>query len=119
MSLQLGVSPPHIKKLITEKEFIDYFKLQWLDYFNKEVLNLKGIYIKFRTNNSLENYNRQLKRRCIRKYNINLINYVDLLISEVMCHEEYIISETKKPLQKLSKNKLENKDVILKIILII
>ena len=92
-------------------EFIDYFKLQWLQYFNKEILNLKGIYIKFRSNNCLENFNRQLKRRSIRKYNLNLVNYVDLLISEVMDHEEYIISETKKLLQKLSQNKLNNNDV--------
>ena len=95
-------------------EFVDYFKLQWLDYFDKEILNLKGIYIKFRSNNCLENFNRQLKRRSIRKYNLNLVNYVDLLISEVMDHEEYIIAETKKPLQKLSQNKLDNIELNLK-----
>ena len=96
-------------------EFIDYFKLQCLDCFNKEILNLKGIYIKFRSNNCLENFNRQLKRRSIRKHNLNLVNYVDLLISEAMGHEEYIITETKKPLQKLSKNKLENIDLNLEV----
>ena len=43
-----------------------------------------------------------------------MVNYVDLLINEVMDHEEYIITETKKPLQKISKNKLLNIDVNLK-----
>ena len=87
-------------------EFIDYFKFQWLDYFNKDILNLNGIYIKFRSNNCLENFNRQLKRYSLRKRQLNLVNYVDILINQSVEHEEYIITEMKKPLLKGSYQKL-------------
>ena len=89
-------------------EFIDYFKFQWLGYFNKNILFLKGINIKYRSNNCLENFNRQLKRCSNRKKNLNLVNYVDILINESIEHEDYIISETKKPLPILSKTKLKD-----------
>ena len=87
-------------------EFIDYFKFQWLEYFNKDILNLNGIYIKFRSNNCLENFNRQLKRYSLSKRQLNLVNYVDILINESIDHEEYIITEMKKPLKKESNHKL-------------
>ena len=92
-------------------EFIDYFKFQWLDYFNKDILNLNGIYIKFRSNNCLENFNRQLKRYSLRKRQLNLVNYVDILINESIEHEEYIITEMKKPLQKVTNKKLNPKTI--------
>ena len=87
-------------------EFIDYFKFQWLEYFNKDILNLNGIYIKFRSKNCLENFNRQLKRYSLSKRQLNLVNYVDILINVSIDHEEYIITEMKKPLKKESNHKL-------------
>ena len=40
------------------------------------------------------------------KNKLDLINYVDLLIGEALEHEEFIISEIKKPLPNISKQKL-------------
>ena len=87
------------------EEFINYFENQWLKYFEKDILNLNKLNIKFRSNNCLENFNRQLKKYSGEKKHLNLVTYVDLLMKEVMRHEDYIIAETKKPLKKISKNK--------------
>ena len=84
-------------------EFVTYFEGQWLDYFNKGVLDLNHINIKYRSNNCLENFNKQLKRINLKKKDIILITYVDNLIDEVIDHENYIVEETKKPLKKISK----------------
>ena len=93
------------KEIILE-DFNTYFKGQWLDYFTKGVLVLNHINIKYRSNNCLENFNKQLKRNFLKKKDINLINYVDIIIEEVIKHEEYIIEETKRPLNKMSKKSL-------------
>ena len=67
---------------------------------------MNSLNLKFRSNNCLENFNRNLKRYSGGKNKLNLITYVDILINEVIEHEDYIITETKKSLKKLSKNKL-------------
>ena len=64
---------------------------------------MNSLNLKFRSNNCLENFNRILKRYSGGKNELNLITYVDILMNEVIEHEDYIITETKKPLQKLSK----------------
>ena len=43
------------------KDFKKYFNNQWSGYFKNKTLSLKDIDKKFRTNNSLENFNRIFK----------------------------------------------------------
>ena len=80
-------------------DFIIYFNEQWLEYFNNGILELNDINIKFRTNNSLENFNRKFKQYFQKKTNVNIINYVDILAEEVVNHENYLIEENRKPLK--------------------
>jgi len=51
-----------------------------IPYFINKILNLWGVNIKLRTNNSLENFNRSLHNINI-KNNMDLITYVDNLIN--------------------------------------
>ena len=44
------------------ENFLVYFKEQRVQYFDKGILELNDVSIKFRTNNSLENFNRILKK---------------------------------------------------------
>ena len=44
------------------ENFLVYFKEQLVQYFDKGILELNDVSIKFRTNNSLENFNRILKK---------------------------------------------------------
>ena len=66
---------------------------------------LDDIKIKFRTNNCLENFNKQLKYSFRAKKNINILIFIDILIEEVLKHEEYLIEENKKPLKLISNRK--------------
>ena len=43
------------------ESFLSYFIETWVKYFNDESLFLDDIKIKFRSNNCLENFNKQLK----------------------------------------------------------
>ena len=88
-------------------DFLIYFNEQWLEYFNNGILELNDINIKFRTNNSLENFNRKFKQYFQKKTNVNIINYVDILAEEVVFHENYLIEENRKPLKLISQNKLK------------
>lgn len=88
------------KKFKTElEEFYLYFKSTWIKYFNNGVLWLNDINIKFRTNNCLESYNKQLKRSINNKKNCNIIIFIDNLIDEVINHEEELITENKKTIK--------------------
>ena len=44
------------------ENFLVYFKEQLVQYFDKGILELNDVSIKFRTNNSLENFNIILKK---------------------------------------------------------
>ena len=59
-------------------DFILYFEEQWLSYFKDGSLQLDEINIKFRTNNSLENFNRRLKSNFHSRKNINIIKFIDI-----------------------------------------
>ena len=63
------------------KYFKEYFIKQWIPYFKNKILLLRGVNIKFRTNNSLENFNRIFKHNIKMKNNMELISYVDNLIN--------------------------------------
>ena len=90
--------------------FISYFNENWLRYFIDGTLNLNGIYVKFRTNNCLDNFNRILKRYFNMKKNIPMITFIDVLKEEVLSHEEFMISENQKSLKPLSKTKLKGEN---------
>ena len=92
-------------------DFILYFEEQWLSYFKDGSLQLDEINIKFRTNNSLENFNRRLKSNFHSRKNINIINFIDILVDEVQNHEAYLIEENRKPLAAISINKLKGKSL--------
>ena len=63
------------------KDFKEYFIKQWIPYFKNKILLLRGVNIKFRTNNSLENFNRIFKHNIKMKNNMELISFVDNLIN--------------------------------------
>ena len=89
------------------ESFISYFKETWIKYFNDESLSLNNILIKFRTNNCLENFNKQLKYCFRNKKIVNILFYIDILKEEVIKHEEYLIEENKKSLKPISNIKLK------------
>ena len=60
------------------KEFKEYFKRTWCSYFKNKTLALRNINIKFRTNNSLENFNSYFKNNIKTKPNMNLITFVEI-----------------------------------------
>ena len=89
------------------ENFISYFEHTWINFFKDGTLNLDDTNIKFRTNNSLERFNRTLKEFFGKKKNISLKYYIDILIEEVNSHEEYLINENKKPFKIIAKNYLK------------
>ena len=89
------------------ESFISYFIETWIKYFNDESLSLNDVFIKFRTNNCLENFNKQLKYCFRNKKNVNILFYIDILKEEVIKHEEYLIEENKKSLKPISNIKLK------------
>ena len=58
--------------------------------------------IKIRTNDSFENYNRRFKYNFKYKKEINILNFIDILVDEVQNHEIYLIDENRKPLATIS-----------------
>ena len=58
--LNIKVEDNMEKPNIILENFLNYFKNQWIDYFEQDIVNLKGVNIKFRSNNCLENFNKQL-----------------------------------------------------------
>jgi len=69
------------KKNKKYNEFKEYFTEQWIPYFKNKILVLKDIDIKFRTNNSIENFNRYFRYNIKIKENMNLMSYVDNLLA--------------------------------------
>ena len=80
-------------------EFYIYFENTWKPQFDDNSLILNETSVKFRTNNSLENFNKRLKNYFNYKTPIYMGLFVDILIEEVIEHENYIIDENKKPLK--------------------
>ena len=74
----------------------------------------KNTDIKFRTNNSLENFNRFFKNKIRKKGEIELVKYVDSLIGITKVEINYFLKEIKKPHKSISTNRL-NKDNLLNI----
>ena len=58
--------------------------------------------IKIRTNDSFENYNRRFKYNFKYKKEINILNFIDILVDEVQNQETYLIDENRKPLATIS-----------------
>ena len=84
-------------------EFYLYFCAQWLPFFNNESLFLNDINIKFSTNNNLDHFNRLFKSYFDNKIkNINILEYNDILVEEVIKHENLLIDENKNPLKPIS-----------------
>ena len=76
--------------------------------FQENILVLKNINKKFRTNNSLENFNRTFKRLYEMKENMNLITYVDNLVEIFMDIKIFYNKQTKK-VSKVGNKKKNNK----------
>ena len=96
-------------------EFLEYFNNQWLEYFKNKTLNLNKINIKFRTTNSLENFNRILKNEFNQKGAIENTIYIDTLISIFKEQNEYfkkeIGNQPKLVNKKIKYGNNENKDL--------
>ena len=99
-------------KNIDYEEFERYFKNQWTDYFKNKSLCLEKIAIKFRTTNSLENFNRVFKNEFNKKGEIDIVIYVDTLITITKEQKEYFENELNKQPEKsnLSDGKIKKKD---------
>ena len=89
------------------KDFNKYFINQWSEYFNNKSLCLKDIDKKFRTNNSLENFNRIFKTKMGNKGEIELVKYVDNLIDITKDQINYFLKEIKRPHKSISNNKIK------------
>ena len=87
-------------KNIDYEEFERYFNNQWTDYFKNKSLCLEKIAIKFRTTNSLENFNRVFKNEFNKKGEIDIVIYVDTLITITKEQKEYFENELNKQPEK-------------------
>ena len=96
------------KKNKIYNDFKDYFIETWSKYFRDKTLVLKDIDKKIRTNNSIENFNRNFKERFEQKNNIDIVIYVDNLITISKEIKNYYIEQINKPSKKISNNKLAN-----------
>ena len=75
---------------------MDYFNNQWVDYFKNKTLYLEKINIKFRTTNSLENFNRIFKNEFNQKGEIENTKYIDTLINIFKEQNEYFSKRNRK-----------------------
>ena len=90
------------------KDFKKYFKNQWSGYFKNKTLSLKDIDKKFRTNNSLENFNRIFKNKFGFKGEVQLVTYVDTLIEITEEQIKYFTKQIRTSHRGVSKNKIKN-----------
>ena len=93
------------KKNKNYNQFLDYFNNQWVDYFKNKTLCLENINIKFRTTNSLENFNRVFKNEFNQKGEIENTLYVDTLITLYKEQNEYFQKEIEKQPKEKKRNK--------------
>ena len=89
------------------EEFYLYFEENWKPFFDNDTLKLNEISIKFRTNNSLEIFNKKLKQYFHYKTPIYMGLFIDILIEEVKDHEILIIELNKKPFKELANTKIK------------
>ena len=78
------------------KPFLEYINNQWIEFFENKILCLDKVNIKFRTTNSLENFNRVLKNEFDHKGEIDNIIYIDTLTTLYKEQNEYFEKEIKK-----------------------
>ena len=90
------------------KDFKKYFKNQWSGYFKNKTLSLKDIDKKFRTNNSLENFNRIFKNKFGFKGEVQLVTYVDTLIEITEEQIKYFTKQIRTSHRGVSKNRIKN-----------
>lgn len=95
------------KKNKIYKDFGKYLITQWSPYFKDNILVLRNIDIKFRTNNSIENFNKFFKLNVKMKDNMHLLEYLDNLIEFSKNQIEFF----KDNINKKSKFKNETVDV--------
>ena len=89
--------------------FLNYFKNFWSPYFKDKILNLREIDIKFRTTNSLENFNRIIKNEFYKKGKIEFVYYVDILINIANDQLMFFKEEINKIPKALKNKKNSNK----------
>ena len=90
------------------KDFKKYFNNQWSGYFKNKTLSLKDIDKKFRTNNSLENFNRIFKNKFGFKGEVQLVTYVDTLFEITEKQIKYFTKQIRTSHRGVSKNKIKN-----------
>ena len=90
------------------KDFKKYFNNQWSGYFKNKTLCLKDIDKKFRTNNSLENFNRIFKNKFGFKGEVQLVTYVDTLIEITEEQIKYFTKQIRISHKGVSNNKIKN-----------
>ena len=87
-------------------EFYNYFFDNWIPFFEQKVLSLNNINIKIRTNNSLENFNKILKKQFFKKGAQEPFLFLDVIMNEVIKHEGFINNKNSKTFDMASKSVL-------------
>ena len=87
-----------------KEELFNYFFNQWIPFFEKNVLSLNNINIKIRTNNSLENFSKLLKKQFLKKGAQEPYIFLDVIMNEVVKHEAYINNINSKTFNNASKS---------------
>ena len=85
------------------KDFYTYFNRQWSPYFKNKTLMLNGMETKFRTNNSIENFNRIFKNIMNKNTDLELIKYVDKLIDISKDQKEFFKDNINTQIPTISK----------------
>ena len=80
----------------TTNDFNNYFENEWIDNFKDGKLDYENLYIKFRSNNCLERFNRKFKSVPNMEKFSKGINFIDNIIDEVSTHIDILETEMKK-----------------------
>lgn len=85
--------------------FVKYFSQEWLHSYQWGKLSYENIYIKFRTTNYLENFNRRFKNMANMEKETKGILFIDNIIEEITSHINLLEEVMKSNPKKISKNK--------------
>ena len=99
------------KKYPIDEEFYNYFNNYWIPFFEQKILVLKDVDIKLRTNNSLENFNKLLKKHFFKKGIQEPYLFLDVIMDEVIIHENYINKINSKSFDNLAKSKIRGTSI--------
>ena len=94
----------------------DYLNKQWKEYFINKSLELNKIEVKFRTNNTIENYNKSFKEMIGMNANMQSSIFIDNITNDILHHIECIRNiENKNPHKNKSKYSIKKENEIINI----